>query len=108
MLHTGGGEEWGSEEGDNTMVKVLCSQRDRFRDKAHQLELQLAQVSNRQEKRCCLNTQQIRTFCHYGQTQMLKNSLVVVNIVIIPSSVPKHVRLGWVTVASSLESERQL
>ena len=26
------------------MVKVLCSQRDRFKHKAHQLELQLAQV----------------------------------------------------------------
>ena len=39
-----GDEQWSSEEGDHTMVKVLCSQRDRFRDKAHQLELQLAQV----------------------------------------------------------------
>ena len=39
-----GDEQWSNEEGDHTMVKVLCSQRDRFRDKAHQLELQLAQV----------------------------------------------------------------
>lgn len=45
-LHAGGGEDWGGEEGDNTMVKVLCSQRDRFRDRANQLELQLAQVSH--------------------------------------------------------------
>ena len=27
------------------MLKVLCAQRDRFRDKAHQLDLQLAQVN---------------------------------------------------------------
>ena len=39
-----GDEQWGGEEGDHTMVKVLCSQRDRFRDKANQLDLQLAQV----------------------------------------------------------------
>lgn len=38
------GEEWGGEEGENTMVKVLVSQRDRFKDKANQLEHQLAQV----------------------------------------------------------------
>lgn len=36
--------EWGGEEGGHTMVKVLCSQRDRFKDRANQLELQLAQV----------------------------------------------------------------
>lgn len=40
----GSGEEWGGEEGENTMVKVLVSQRDRFKDKANQLEHQLAQV----------------------------------------------------------------
>lgn len=45
-LHAGGGEDWGGEEGDTTMVKVLCSQRDRFRDRVNQLELQLAQVSH--------------------------------------------------------------
>ncbi|KAL3136045.1 hypothetical protein ABBQ32_007079 [Trebouxia sp. C0010 RCD-2024] len=40
----GHGEDWGSDEGCHTMVKVLCSQRDRFKDRAHQLELQLAQA----------------------------------------------------------------
>ncbi|KAL0022630.1 hypothetical protein WJX77_011900 [Trebouxia sp. C0004] len=40
----GAREDWGGEEGDNTMVKVLCSQRDRFKDRANQLELQLAQA----------------------------------------------------------------
>ena len=45
-MGAGGGEEWGGEGGEGTMVKVLCSQRDRFRDKANQLELQLGQVYN--------------------------------------------------------------
>ena len=40
----GHGGEWGGEEGGHTMVKVLCSQRDRFKDRGNQLELQLAQV----------------------------------------------------------------
>ncbi|KAL3131491.1 hypothetical protein ABBQ38_007797 [Trebouxia sp. C0009 RCD-2024] len=40
----GHGEEWGSDEGGHTMVKILCSQRDRFKDRAHQLEMQLAQA----------------------------------------------------------------
>ena len=34
----------GVDDGEHTMVKVLCSQRDRFKDKVHQLEVQLAEV----------------------------------------------------------------
>lgn len=40
----------GADDGEHTMVKVLCSQRDRFKERAHQLEVQLAEV-------CCFFTQ---------------------------------------------------
>lgn len=43
-LLSAGDEGVAGEEGEHTMVKVLCNQRDRFREKANQLEVQLAQA----------------------------------------------------------------
>ena len=42
VFSSSGGD--GVDDGEHTMVKVLCSQRDRFKEKAHQLEVQLAEA----------------------------------------------------------------
>lgn len=43
-MMAGHGGEWGGDEEGYTMIQVLCSQRDRFKDRVNQLELQLAHV----------------------------------------------------------------
>ena len=50
LLACSGGD--GVDDGEHTMVKVLCSQRDRFKDKVHQLEVQLAEVCHKLSMLC--------------------------------------------------------